>query len=56
LVSTLNRLIRHAKKVIVSDALINDGTFELLKHRPPEQNTVYNKRVQEIPKCAGGAA
>ena len=33
-VSTLTRLIKHARKVIVSDALINDSTFELLKHRP----------------------
>ena len=34
IVSLLTRLMKHAKKVIVSDALINDSTFELLKHRP----------------------
>ena len=34
IVSLLTRLMKHAKKVIVSDALINDATFELLKHRP----------------------
>ena len=33
LVSTLTRIICHARKVIVSDALISDSTFELLKHR-----------------------
>ena len=32
-VCTLSRFLRLAKKVIVSDALINDNTFELLKHR-----------------------
>ena len=34
IVSLLTRLMRFAKKVIVSDALINDATFELLNHRP----------------------
>ena len=34
IVNLLTRLMKHAKKVIVSDALINDSTFELLKHRP----------------------
>ena len=33
IVSLLTRLMKFAKKVIVSDALINDATFELLKHR-----------------------
>ena len=32
-VVTLTRLIKHAKKVILSDAMVNDGAFELLKHR-----------------------
>ena len=36
IVSLLTRLMKHAKKVIVSDALINDATFELLRHRPPQ--------------------
>ena len=40
LVCTLTRIVRHARKVIVSDALINDSTFELLKHRPLK-NTVF---------------
>jgi hypothetical protein len=34
IVNLLMRLMRYAGKVIVSDALINDATFELLKHRP----------------------
>ena len=34
-VVTLCRLIKHAKRVIVSDAMINDGAFELLKNRAP---------------------
>jgi ribosome biogenesis GTPase A len=29
----LVKIIKHSKKLIVSDALINDGIFELLKHR-----------------------
>ena len=29
----LSRIIRHAKKVIVSDALITDNVIEFLKHR-----------------------
>ena len=32
--SLLMKLVKNAYKVIVSDALINDATFELLKHRP----------------------
>ena len=32
-VYTLTRFLKFAKKVIVSDALINDATFELLKNR-----------------------
>ena len=52
LVSTLVRLIRHAKKVIVSDALINDGTFELLKHRPLDKTLFLTnefKKFQSVP-------
>ena len=52
LVSTLVRLIRHAKKVIVSDALINDGTFELLKHRPLSKTLFITnefKKFQDVP-------
>ena len=40
IVNLLMRLMRYAGKVIVSDALINDATFELLKHRPLS-NTVF---------------
>ena len=40
IVSLLMRLMRYAGKVIVSDALINDATFELLKHRSLS-NTVF---------------
>ena len=35
-VVTLSRLIKHAKKVIVSDAMINDAAFELLKTELPD--------------------
>ena len=34
-VVTLSRLVKHAKKVILSDAMINDAAFELLKNRAP---------------------
>ena len=30
-VVTLSRLVKHAKKVILSDAMINDVAFELVK-------------------------
>ena len=30
-VVTLSRLVKHAKKVILSDAMINDAAFELVK-------------------------
>ncbi len=32
-VVTLSRLVKHAKKVILSDAMINDAAFELVKNR-----------------------
>ena len=34
-VVTLSRLVKHAKHVILSDAMINDAAFELLKNRAP---------------------
>ena len=34
---TLIRFIKHADKVIVSDALITDAVFELLKHRSDDK-------------------
>jgi len=52
LVSTRTRLIRHARKVIVSDALINDATFELLKHRDLAKNVFLTnqfKKFQNVP-------
>ena len=40
----LVRFIKHAKKVIVSDALINDVVFQLLKNRPDKNKLlVINK-------------
>ena len=38
--TTLMRFIKHARKVIVSDALINDNVFEFLKNRNLD-NTLY---------------
>ena len=35
--SLLMKLIKYAYKVVVSDAIINDGVFELLKHRPDDK-------------------
>ena len=35
IVVTLSRLLKHAKRVILSDAMINDGAFELVKNRAP---------------------
>ena len=35
IVVTLSRLIKHAKRVILSDAMINDGAFELVKKQLP---------------------
>ena len=44
IVSLMTRLFKHAKKVIVSDAMINEATFELLKHRPL-RTTVFWKTL-----------
>ena len=51
-VVTLSRLVRYAKKVIVSDAMINDGTFLLLKNRvEPKQMFVKNefRKFRDVP-------
>jgi hypothetical protein len=44
----LSRLVKHAKKVIVSDALINDNTFEFLKNRRPETTIMLSNSFQKF--------
>lgn len=47
-VMMLCRLVRCAKKVIVSDALINDNTFELLKHRNLNKTVMLTNEFQKF--------
>jgi hypothetical protein len=44
----LSRLVKFARKVIVSDALINDNTFEFLKHRSPESTIMLTNTFQKF--------
>jgi len=44
----LSRLVKHARKVIVSDALINDNTFEFLKNRPPNGTIMLTNTFQKF--------
>ncbi len=44
----LSRLVKFARKVIVSDALINDNTFEFLKHRSLESTIVLTNTIQKF--------
>ena len=43
----LVKIIRNSKKVIVSDAHINDGIFELLKHRKNESKLFLTNEYQK---------
>jgi len=48
----ISRLAKFAGKVIVSDALINDNTFEFLKHRRPEATLMLTngfKKFKDVP-------
>ena len=44
----LCRLVKHARRVIVSDALINDNTFEFLKNRRPESTIMLTNTFQKF--------
>lgn len=47
----LMRIIKKAKKIIVSDAMINDGVFEFLKFRPDDKKIFITntfKRFQDV--------
>ncbi len=48
----LSSLVKPARKVIVSDTLINDNTFEFLKNRSPESTTMLTNsfhKFQNVP-------
>ena len=47
---TLIRFIKHADKVIVSDALITDAVFELLKHRSDDKKIYVKNHYQKYDK------
>ena len=49
--TTLTRLMTYAQQVIVSDALIADNSFELLKHRTGSRLFLTNtfQKFQDVP-------
>ena len=48
----LSRIIRHAKKVIVSDALITDNVIECLKHRNMDNAVIVENTSKNISRCS----
>lgn len=42
------RIIRNCNKIIVSDATINNNTFNLLKNRPNDKNYLLITNIKNI--------
>ena len=48
LVVMLSRLVKHVGKVTCSDALTNDATFELLKHREGTHTLMWRSQYHKF--------